>query len=201
MNLTIHVSRTKCQWIFGRCSQTLVSLGRQVLMSQPPPSRPPPALHRALPAEGTGAGRPGCRAGASSPPFFGAGSLKLWDSYIWRFLHSVPQLGALSHHFFGGRFGSPTKIDCRKRGTLLLTSLLEDVVRGFERTNPGLSTECATFREFGGVKRKKHSNNLCVCVCVSGVPNSQWWSLTGLVHKDSEPFVATAILGRLGPGT
>ena len=31
---------------------------------------------------------------------------------------------------FLGRFGSPTKIDCRKKGTLVLTSLLEDLVVG-----------------------------------------------------------------------
>ena len=37
-----------------------------------------------------------------------------------------PQLGALSHPFFGWE-GSPTKIDCRKKGTLILTSPLEDL--------------------------------------------------------------------------
>ena len=40
-----------------------------------------------------------------------------------------PQLGALSHPFLVGRFGSPTKIDYRKKGyQLMLTSLLEDLV-------------------------------------------------------------------------
>ena len=34
---------------------------------------------------------------------------------------------ALSPTFFGGE-GSPTKIDCRNKGTLVLTSLLEDLV-------------------------------------------------------------------------
>ena len=41
----------------------------------------------------------------------------------------VPQLGALSHTLFGWE-GSPTKIDYRKKrknGTLILTSLLEDL--------------------------------------------------------------------------
>ena len=33
---------------------------------------------------------------------------------------------ALSHPFFGWE-GSPTKIDYRKKGTLMLTSLLEDL--------------------------------------------------------------------------
>ena len=37
-----------------------------------------------------------------------------------------PAIGALSHPTFWGE-GSPTKIDYRKRGTLLLTSLLEDL--------------------------------------------------------------------------
>ena len=39
-----------------------------------------------------------------------------------------PAIGALSHRFFFGWEGSPTKIDYRKRvGTLVLTSLLEDL--------------------------------------------------------------------------
>ena len=40
---------------------------------------------------------------------------------------------ALSHPFVGWE-GSPTKIDYRKRGTLILTSLLEDLV---EFAGPG----------------------------------------------------------------
>ena len=38
-----------------------------------------------------------------------------------------PQLGALPT-FLVGRFGSPTKIEYRKVGTLILTCLLEDPV-------------------------------------------------------------------------
>ena len=37
-----------------------------------------------------------------------------------------PPSNALSHPFFGWE-GSPTKIDYRKKGTLILTSLLEDL--------------------------------------------------------------------------
>ena len=40
--------------------------------------------------------------------------------------HLGPQLGALFNPFFGGE-ASPTEIDYRKKGTLILTSLLEDL--------------------------------------------------------------------------
>ena len=38
-----------------------------------------------------------------------------------------PAIGALSHRFFFGWEGSSTKIDHRKKGTLILTSVLEDL--------------------------------------------------------------------------
>ena len=39
----------------------------------------------------------------------------------------VPQLGALYHPFFAWE-GSPTKTDCREKGTLVLTSPMEELV-------------------------------------------------------------------------
>ena len=38
-----------------------------------------------------------------------------------------PAIGAVLPFLFWGRFGSPTKIDYRKKGTLILFSLLEDL--------------------------------------------------------------------------
>ena len=40
---------------------------------------------------------------------------------------SPSQVPTFTVFFFGGRFGSPTEIDCRKKGTLVLASLLEDL--------------------------------------------------------------------------
>ena len=47
-----------------------------------------------------------------------------------------PPIGALSQPiFFGGRFGSPTQIDYRRKGTLILTSLLEDLAVSLSRND------------------------------------------------------------------
>ena len=51
---------------------------------------------------------------------FGAGRAVVWS----------PSSG-LSHRFFFGWEGSPTKVDYRKKGTLIPTSLLEDLVGVF----------------------------------------------------------------------
>ena len=54
-----------------------------------------------------------------------------------------PPSSALLNPFFGGE-GSPTKIDYRKRDTLILTSLLEDLG----------GAECWQTRDFCGQRRR-----------------------------------------------
>ena len=53
------------------------------------------------------------------------GSLVGSELRTWAFVRGPPAIGALS--LFWGE-GSPTKVDYRKKGILILTSLLEDLV-------------------------------------------------------------------------
>ena len=60
-----------------------------------------------------------------------------WSTSVacfWWLFSRCPSSGLV--HFFGGE-GSPTKIDYRKKGTLILTSLLEDLVCTSQCGEPG----------------------------------------------------------------
>ena len=101
-------------------------------------SSSPPTGHRHAPGQG------GRATAQEVPGGGGAKRQRAVDSC------KVPQLGAFSHPFFGWE-GSPTKIGCRKMGTLFLGPLSTGgprLMRGAFGPKPGL--------EFPGMRTRSH---------------------------------------------